>query len=83
MLGFVETEGFFLDGGAEQVHLLHQEEEAAEHRADPCGDDEDADDLRAEKFAITTVEDASRLVAVACSAKDFGDILLLGHETDP
>ena len=78
MLGFIQTERFFLDGGAEQVHLLHQHEEGTEHAARPGCDDNDTANLRAQELTVATVEDTR-----AVDAKDFGDVVFLGHETNP
>ena len=78
MLGLVQTNCFFFDRRAEQVHLLHQEEEGAEESADPRGDGEDADDLAGEKLAVASVKDAGGI-----DAENFGNIGSLSHETDP
>lgn len=78
MLGLVQTNGFFFDRRAEQVHLLHQEEEGAEESADPRGDGEDADDLAGEKLAVTAVKDTGGI-----DAENFGNVGSLSHETDP
>ena len=78
VLGLVQTDGFFFDRRAEQVHLLHQEEEGAEESADPRGDGEDADDLAGEKLAVAAVKDAGSV-----DAENFGNVGSLSHETDP